>query len=129
MKHRLICNDIRMWEKIDFIEESTSSIYMYHHSYKKPFTKSRVCNHYAYLIYYEEANPKECFEIYRNPYEKSKSSPSDPLLVPSSDDEVTMATVQPQTKRQKTHDEKEAKEDGNKQGTKEDNVGKDPTIQ
>jgi len=76
----LICNDIRKWEHIHFIDKSASTIYLYHHYYKKPFTKSRTCNHFAYLFHYEgkgisEAEISEAgFQIYRNPYKASSPS-------------------------------------------------------
>lgn len=96
----LICNNIREWENIDFIDESSSSIYLYHHLYKKPFTKSRVCNHFAYLYQYEESNPGTKFEVYKNSFEKSTGSVEAAL---SSDEDINTIDL-PQTKRQKNED-------------------------
>ena len=102
-KAGLICNDIREWENIDFIEESALTIYLYHHLYKKPFTKSKVCNHFAYLFHYEgQGNPEETYEIYRNALEKSI-----PLEVVLNSEDTSTANEIHRTKRQKKHDNKD----------------------
>ena len=61
----IICDNVRLWEKIDFIEEDAPTIYLYYHLHKKPFTPSKILNHYGYLFAYDGSNP-EGFEIYRN---------------------------------------------------------------
>lgn len=61
----IFCDNIRLWEKINFIEEDAPTIYLYYHLHKKPFFPSGTLDHYGYLYEYEGSNP-EIFEIYRN---------------------------------------------------------------
>ena len=68
----IISDNIRLWEKIDFIEEDAPIIYLYYHLHKKPFTPSKILNHYGYLFAYDAS-----IEIYKN----RKNETSEPSTI------------------------------------------------
>ena len=106
---RFQIHDTRKWLRVRrasiVIEDLASTIYLYHHLFKRPFKKSHNCNHFASLEQLESSNKRD---IYKN------DSPSDEEPVPlpveiSSEEEHTTKMQLPPRKRRKTKNTNGAK--------------------
>jgi hypothetical protein len=67
-KNGFMVHDTKKWlllRERNFIEDSHPTVYLYHHLHRRPFKKSLVCNHFAFMYRVDSSSIGNC-EIYEN---------------------------------------------------------------